>query len=205
MPSFADGYESRGRSLPVHIGRLLAVAALVAGCATVSPYDEVIDKGIIEFAEQFNTFVKNMGDAGGKQEGTYDANTRTYNALESKLDVLIARASAASDGKGCKVEKKIHERLERILQSGIPPELKSESTDSSGNADGCNARLLVLVRKQLDTVREIHKTSDRCQSPSGQISCLRRATAATALKIANQSINAVSVVESAKKNMTREN
>ena len=185
--------------------RMVAMAVFLAGCAVVSPYDEVIDKGIVEFAEQFNTFVKNMADAGGKQEGTYEANTRTYNTLESKLDVLIARASAASDGKACKVEKKIYERLGRILQDSIPLELKSESTDPSGNADGCNARLLVLVKKQLETVREIHKTSDKCPSPTGQISCLRRATTATALKIANQSINAVSVVESAKKNLTREN
>ena len=51
----------------------------------------------------------------------------------------------------------------------------------------------------------IHRTSDKCSSASGQISCLRRATAATALKIANQSINAVSIVESAKKNLTGEN
>jgi len=185
--------------------RTVAMAVFLLGCAVVSPYDEVIDKGIVEFAEQFNAFVKNMGDAGGKQEGTYEANTRAYNALEAKLDVLIARASTASDGKGCKVEKRIYERLGRILEDSIPPELKSDSTDSTGNADGCNARLLVLVRKQLDTVREIHRTSDKCSSASGQISCLRRATAATALKIANQSINAVSIVESAKKNLTGEN
>src|SRR6266540_284281 len=191
MQCCVEESASRGLSLAARVGRSLALAVFLAGCAAVSAYDEVIDRGIIEFAEQFNAFVKNMGDAGGKREGTYEANTRTYNALESKLDVLIARASAASDGKGCKVERKIYERLARILQDGVPPELKSESTDASGNADGCSARLLVLVRKQLDTVREIHRTSDKCQSPSGQISCLRRATAATALKIANQSIDAV--------------
>jgi len=94
---------------------VLAIMLVLSGCSgikLVSDYDEVIDKGITEFAEQFNTHVKNMGDLAGTEEGTYDANLRTYNALESKLDVLIARASSASEGKGCKLEKKIYDRVE---------------------------------------------------------------------------------------------
>ena len=75
---------------------VLAAVVFLGGCAgikLVSDYDEVIDKGITEFAEQFNTHVKNMGDLAGTPDGTYDANLKIYNALESKLDVMIARAS----------------------------------------------------------------------------------------------------------------
>jgi hypothetical protein len=179
----------------------LALAVLAAACATVSPYDEVIDKGIVDFAEQLNTFVKNMADAAGKPEGTYDANTKTYNALDSKLDVLIARASAASDGKACKIEAKFYDRISRLLGDQIPAELKGASGSASGDANSCNAVLLEKVKQQLSDIREIHKTTDKCRSASGEISCLRPATAGTALKIANQSINAVSVVEAAKKNL----
>jgi hypothetical protein len=183
---------------------LLAVAILLATSCTsirlVSTYDEVIDKGIIDFAEQFNTFVKNMGDAAGKEEGTYDANSKTYNALSSKLDVLIARAASASDGKGCKVETKIYERIDKIMQDKMPSELKQAGQNPNGNEEGCNEKLLVLVQSQLETVKEIHKTSDKCGTSQGtQVSCLRPATVKSILKIANQSINAVSVVETAKK------
>lgn len=180
-------------------GAAALALAVLAACVVVSPYDEVIDKGIVDFAEQLNTFVKNMADAAGKPDGTYEANTRTYNALDSKLDVLIARADIASDGQGCKVEKKVYDRISQIMAAQMPPELKDAPDTSSGNADGCNSKLLRLVKEQLATIRQIHATTDKC-GPS-QISCLRPATAGTALKIANQSINAVSVVEAAKRRL----
>lgn len=174
---------------------------LLCGCTSiklVSDYDEVIDKGITEFAEQLNTHVKNMGDLAGKPDGTYDSNLKTYNALDSKLDVMIARASAASEGKGCKLEKKIFKRVKLLLKDNIPVEINSSDTVSKGDSGGCNERLLVLVKNQLSSIEKIHKESDKCGDKQ-DISCLRPATAKTALSIANQSINAVSIVETAKK------
>lgn len=180
----------------------LALAAVVflGGCAgikLVSDYDEVIDKGITEFAEQFNTHVKNMGDLAGTPDGTYDVNLKTYNALESKLDVMIARASAASEGTGCKLEKKVFDRVKNLLTNDMPAEMQSSDTTQTGNSNGCNERLLVLVKKQLSWVKEIHRDHDKCGEKN--LTCLRPATSKTALSIANQSINAVSVVETAKK------
>lgn len=177
---------------------LLAAIVLLGGCAgtrLASNYDEVIDRGITEFAEQFNTHVKNMGDLAGTPAGTYEANRGTYNALDSKLDVLIARASTASEGKGCRLEQKVFVRIKALLNDDMPPQLASDSESENGNPDGCNARLLILVKTQLTFVREIHSDSDKC----GALSCLRPATAKTALRIANQSISAVSVVEAAKR------
>lgn len=177
----------------------IATVVFLSGCAgikLVSDYDEVIDKGITEFAEQFNTHVKNMGDLAGTPEGTFDANLKTYNALDSKLDVMIARASSASEGKGCKMEKRIFDRVKSLLKNNMPAEMQSNNI-ASGNSEGCNGRLLVLVKEQLSSVKEIHRDSDRCGEKN--LSCLRPATSKTALSIANQSINAVSVVETAKK------
>lgn len=179
---------------------VLAIMLVLSGCSgikLVSDYDEVIDKGITEFAEQFNTHVKNMRDLAGTEEGTYDANLRTYNALESKLDVLIARASSASEGKGCKLEKKIYDRVESSFRGTLPAELQADTNSESGDSSGCNEKLLVLVKKQLSDIRKIHRDIDKCGEK--ELSCLRPATAKTALKIANQSINAVSIVEIAKK------
>jgi len=179
---------------------LLVTLFCFSGCAgtqLISRYDEVIDRGIMEFAERFNTHVKNMADFAGKPEGTYEANLTTYNGLESKLDVLITRASAFSDGEGCALEKKVFDRVKTIMKTDLPAGIQLAETGSSGTVDGCNERLLTLVKQQLAAIRTIHKETDKCGNSN--LSCLRPATAKTALAIANQSINAVAVVETAKK------
>jgi hypothetical protein len=196
-----EAIEMTGRRLKT-IMRQWGIPVLLAGfflggCTgirLISDYDEVIDRGTIEFAEQFNTHVRNMGDLAGTQQGTFRNNRQTYNALESKLDVLIARASAASEGKGCKLENKVFDRISALFQNRIPAGMQPGDV---GNAEGCNARLLTLVKEQLLLVKTIHKETDKCGAQ--HLSCLRPATAKTALEIANQSINAVSIVEAAKK------
>lgn len=173
-------------------------ATLILGCGTVkfvSDYDEVLDKGITEFSEQLNTHIKNMAELGGKPEGTYEATFKTYNALESKIEILIARASAASEGKTCKLESKMFKKISDVLKTSIPPELQQGSNATVATESACNARLLILVENQLSSIREIHKTADKCNG----ISCIRPATAKDAMAIANQSITAVSIVEAAKK------
>jgi hypothetical protein len=182
---------------------VLAAALLLGGCPwqqIVSPYDEVIDKGIVEFYEEFNLFVKDVADAAGKPEGTYDANTRKYNALDTKLDVLILRASSRSQGEGCKLEAKVYEKVAKLLPNDLPAEVRPEGQKAGGDANACNTRLLELVKRQLDSIRRIHSTTDKCGPKGQEISCLRRATSKDALAIANQSITAVSVVEAAKRN-----
>lgn len=179
---------------------LIAIAVMVVGCSgikLVSDYDEVIDKGIQEFAEKFNTHVKNMADMAGTQDGTYEANLKNYNALESKLEVLIARASATSTGVGCKLENKVYEKVRKALHNNVPAGIHSEESTPPTDSVGCNEKLLTLVNDQLSFIREIHKDKEQCGIDN--MTCLRPAAAKTALSIANQSINAVSIVETAKK------
>lgn len=163
----------------------------------ISPYDDILDRGVVSFSEQLNAFVKNMGDLGGTPEGAYEANRKTYNALEAKLDTLIWRAASASQGHGCKLEQKLYVHIRGILQNDLPPELQPDAAAEKGNTDGCNEWLLVLVKRQLELIKEIHRSTDKCGKQN--LSCLRPATVKTALQIVNQSINAVSVVETAKK------
>lgn len=183
---------------------LAGLALLLAGCVApqlVSPYDETIDRGIVAFYEDFNVFIKDLGDLAGRPEGTYEANARKYNALETKLDVLILRASSASEGKGCRMESRLYEKVTRILGSEMPAELRAAAQRPEGDLEGCNTRLLELVKAQLNDIRHIHAELDKCRGEAGrELSCLRKATSQTALKIANQSINAVAVVEAAKRN-----
>jgi hypothetical protein len=169
---------------------------LLVGCSyrLVTPYDEVLDKGVTEFAEQLNSHVKNMADLGGKPEGTYDANVSTYNALDSKLNLLIDRATAESNGTGCKLEGKLLDQLHKKLGDKIPSVLVG---GVASNDSGCNERLLVLVKLQLAEIENIHKSLDKCGT--GNVSCLRPATSKSALDITNQSIRAVLIVEAAKR------
>jgi hypothetical protein len=138
-----------------------------------------------------------MAELAGTPDGTYETNFKTYNALESKLDVMISRASIAAEGQSCKLQKRAHDKIKDLLKDNIPAELASSDTATTGNENGCNEKLLILVKQQLSLVREIHKTTDKCGDKN--LSCLRPTTSKTALSIANQSINAVSVVEAAKK------
>jgi len=177
---------------------ILVAIAFLGGCSGkhASKYDGVIGEGIAEFSEQFNTHMKNMIDLAGTPDGTYKANRKTYNALESKLDVMITRASVASGGKGCKLKKKVYGRVESLFKDGIPSEMK-RSTNRHGNPDGCNEKLLALVKEQLSHVKKVHRDAYQCGKK--RLSCLRPTTARTTLNLVNQSIDAVSVIEAAKK------
>ena len=140
------------------MNRALLIAAavlLLGGCPNffLSPYDPVLDKGIMEFREQFNAFVASAGELAGKPDGTYEASIKTYAALDAKIDALIGRAASGAEGKGCKLDRKLYEKIERIVQTDMPPDLRPEGQKKEGSAAGCNEKLLVLVKAQLPRVR----------------------------------------------------
>lgn len=180
---------------------IIAGCALVSACGTirlVSDYDEVIDKGVADFTEKLGAHIKNMGELAGKPEGTYDATLKVYNELDSKLDTLISRATNGADGKGCKLQGDALIKIKGILKAQTPSELQDGPDATPATANACSSRLLVLVKQQLGDIREIHKSTDKC-GPQNNVSCIRNATAGTALAIATQSANAVAIVESTKK------
>ncbi|NTS76293.1 hypothetical protein HR060_05370 [Catenovulum sp. SM1970] len=179
---------------------LALMVLMLSACVSVeyvTPYDPVIDNGIREYKESINTLAKNLGDQAGTEAGTYEANLAHYNALESKIDLLIERANLQSAGRGCRLAEGISAQLAKVAPE---PMIQTEEGDSYG----CTERLLVLVKDQLDLLQNIHQSADKCNamaSPRGtKISCLRATTSKAAMKITNQSINAVWVVETAKKN-----
>lgn len=192
---------------------LIALVLLFTGCTTVqfvSPYDEVIDNGLKEYKESINTLAKNLADNAGKKEGTYQENVEKYNALESKIDLLIDRASIQSAGKGCKLTADLAAKVSKIMGDNMPQEgVKNKNGDSYG----CTERLLSMIKSQLVSLQQIHETTDKCeavgilqddQGEPEEVSCLRPATSSTAMKITNQSINAAWVVETAKKSKGEE-
>ena len=204
------------------ISYLLAILLVVVSCKVqlVSPYDQEIESGIIEFKEELNVFVKKMENAGGTEAGTFDSNKDTYAELETKIDILVDRASLKSTG-SCKLPTKVTTRLNTIVQKEIDklkvetnPNAASETILDSqktlidaqltpspdGNSYGCSERLLELVKNQLVLLKQLHAVKS-CNNNS--ISCLNKAEANDALNLINISINAVWIVEEAKKG-TRE-
>lgn len=179
------------------VGILLALSTCKV--QFVSSYDEVIDNGLKEYKEDLNTFVKNMIDLGGTQQGTYEANKLKYNELESKIDLLIDRASLHSTG-SCRLTTDLSEKIINIMGEKIPPEVMPENQSKKGNSYGCTERLLILIRDQLVVLKEIHENTDKCTDENGnQISCIRSATGPIIMSISNQSIDAAWVVETTKK------
>jgi hypothetical protein len=179
----------------------IALATIVTACGPirlVSDYDEVIDRGIAEFTELLGAHVKNMAELAGKPEGTYASTLKTYNSLDSKLDVLIFRARNGSDGKGCKLQSDVFSKIQALLKDMTPPALTHGSDASASSANECSSRLLDLVKLQLADIRKIHADVDKC-GPQVDVSCLRPAASKDALSITMQAANAVSVVEAAKK------
>lgn len=187
---------------------LVFLVFILSACGTVqfvSPYDEMIDNGIKEYKESINTLAKNLSDKAGEKEGTYEENQTKYNALEAKIDLLIDRASLQASGKGCKLATNIADRVSEIMGDKLPPEAQQKDP---GDSYGCTEKLLILVKEQLFLLQKIHENTGKCtaigitQDENGQpdkVSCLRPATSSTAMKITNQSVNAVWVVETAKK------
>lgn len=187
---------------------LMVIVLFITGCKTVqfvSPYDEVIDNGLADYKESINTLAKNLADNAGKEEGTYEENKETYNALEAKIDLLIDRAAIHSSGKGCKLPDDLSKRVTNIMGGSLPT---GSTKKDKGDSYGCTQLLLIMVKQQLASLQLIHKTTDTCK-PIGiqqdeavkpmRVSCLRPATSKTAMKITNQSINAAWVIETAKK------
>ena len=180
---------------------LYAFLFLFSSCKVqiVTPYDQVIDNGLSEYKEELNIFVKNMADSGGTEEGTFELNKQTYNELETQIELLIDRAKIQSTG-SCKLSTELTSKVVDIMNDNIPIELTNVKTHKDGNSFGCTEKLLVLIKKQLDFLKEIHSTTDKCKNEQNEnISCVRPATAKSVLDISNQSINAAWVVETAKK------
>ncbi len=198
---------------PVRI--FLFSLVILVGCRVqlVTPYDPVIEDGIIEFKENINLFVKKMVIRGGTEAGKYENNRESYAELETSIDLLIDRASIKSTG-ACQLATKQSERLNNLLNDQVE-KLKNKlpgasaqidamrtqinaqtSTSGDGNSYGCTERLLMLVKNQLLLLQELHKVPS-CSSPP--VSCLNQSEADQAIALINISINAVWVVEEAKK------
>jgi hypothetical protein len=179
---------------------LFALASCLGTFRLVTPYDEVLDYGLSDYRERLNAFARDVADKAGKPEGTFDANKPRYNELESKVDGLVARARLQGGMHACRLPAGVLQEVLALAGAELPPEVKRDPPPADGNAFGCTVRLLELVHAQLGLLMQIHAQTDKCAGADGtSLSCLRPATAQTALRISNQSIDAALIVETAKR------
>jgi|GEM_PF-2238075 len=185
---------------------LIITSILLLSCKVtlVVPYDEVIDNGLKEYKEEINTFIKSMGDLSGTNEGTYNHNKLKYNYLESKIDVLIDRASIQSTT-SCQLIEDVSNKIQKVMGQHYPAgfaTVEKKREVENGNSYSCIKKLLELIRQQQDLIEQTHSSTDTCLDSNGNsISCIRTTTSNSILKIINQSIDAAWVVETAKKNL----
>lgn len=178
-----------------------ALAFALAGCALFrppEPYDEILDQGMMEFAEALNVQMATAGMFAGTEDGTYQANEKGYAALDAKLLVLIGRSSAMSAGADCAVPERVAQKVGDLLAPAAATVDAPAGGQGPKSAEACTTKLLRDVQRQLDDIKHLHRDLDRC-GPQLDLSCLRPQTAASALSAANRSLNAAIVVERAKK------
>jgi hypothetical protein len=75
---------------------LLMLVVALAGCSVrlIQPYDEVIEKTVTDFYEDFLRFTTTIG----RTRGTFADNRGFYDEWPPKLKTLTARAIAANPG-----------------------------------------------------------------------------------------------------------
>ena len=191
---------------------------VITGCSSLSlvePYDVVIDKGLMEFSEDFHAFTKTMVDLRGTHAGTYEANIATYNQLDAKIDVLISRTALSASGKGCSIPKKLKDHIKSLLRSSdtAAPTVQIPVMEKGGNSYGCTNIMLRNIKLQMPLIREIHQTGDTCTEKTKpgidakaavskqQLSCLRENAIKSIVAIMDQTINAAWFVETSKKKL----
>jgi hypothetical protein len=133
---------------------LLMLVVALAGCSVrlIQPYDEVIEKTVTDFHEDFLRFTTTMG----RTRGTFADNRGFYDKWQPKLKTMTARAIAANPGGKCPGT----ENYGGLLPQGVTA-ARAAAPPAGGRADGaqtgdCTAQLLQLLEDQLDDFAKFH-------------------------------------------------
>lgn len=134
---------------------LLFVLALSA-CSTVtliSPYDEKLEAGVTQYAQDLSSFLVKMQAANGTAAGKYENNIDFYATQTGLLDGLILRAEAQDTGVGCLLTGKAI----KILGDKLPAALRPKPGQTTGTPEGCSLMMVKNIKAQLGIIANIHK------------------------------------------------
>lgn len=146
----------------------LASAALLAACAVqlVTPYDEVIDNGLMTFNQDYLQFMAGIEQNVPSEDASYASNTSFYNAQQAAIGTLVQRAKASDPDGSCGSGSLTTEAVQRVDSIVLPDAAKTDQPPPVGS---CTAILLTYIQEQLTDSACFHQaiygqTSPTCEA-----------------------------------------
>lgn len=146
----------------------LASAVLLAACAVqlVTPYDEVIDDGLMSFNQDFLQFMSGIKENVPSEDASYASNTSFYNAQQAAIATLVQRAQASDPGGSCRSSAITADAVQRVDSIVLPDAAKTDQPPPVGS---CTTILLTYIQEQLTDTACFHQaiygqTSTACES-----------------------------------------
>jgi hypothetical protein len=145
----------------------LASAVLLAACAVqlVTPYDEVIDDGLMSFNQDFLQFMAGIKENVPSEEASYANNVSFYNAQQAAIGTLVQRARASDPDGSCRSTALTLDAVQRVDSIVLPNEAQTSQPPPAGS---CTTILLTYIQEQLTDTACFHQaiygqTSTTCQ------------------------------------------
>jgi hypothetical protein len=144
----------------------LASAVLLAACAVqlVTPYDEVIDDGLMSLNQDFLQFMARIKENVPSEEASYASNVSFYNAQQAAIGTLVQRAKASDPDGSCRSTSLTLDAVQRVDSIVLPDEAKTAPPP----AGSCTTILLTYIQEQLTDTACFHQaiygeTSTTCE------------------------------------------
>jgi hypothetical protein len=145
----------------------LASALLLAACAVqlVTPYDEVIDDGLMTFNRDFLQFMAGIKENVPSEDASYASNTSFYNAQQAAIATLVQRSKASDPGGSCTSSSITQSAVQRVDAIVLPDAAKTAPPP----AGSCTTILLTYIQEQLTDTACFHQavygqTAATCES-----------------------------------------
>jgi hypothetical protein len=146
----------------------IASATLLAACAVqlVTPYDEVIDDGLMSFNQDFLRFMAGIKENVPSEDASYASNTSFYNAQQAAIATLVQRSKAIDPGGSCRSTSVTQEAVQRVDSIVLPDGAKTDQPPPTGS---CTTILLTYIQEQLTDTACFHQaiygqTSTTCEA-----------------------------------------
>jgi hypothetical protein len=146
----------------------LTFVVLLAACAVqlVTPYDEVIDDGLMSFNQEFLQFMARIKENVPGEDASYASNTSFYNAQQAAIATLVQRAEASAPRGSCAETALTDQAVQRVDTIVLPGRGKTDQPPPTGS---CTTILLTYVQEQLTDTACFHQaiygqTSTECEA-----------------------------------------
>lgn len=147
---------------------MVASAIALAACAVqlVTPYDEVIDDGLMRFNQDYLAFMAGIEENVPSEDASYASNTSFYNTQQAAIATLVQRAKASDPDGTCARSPLTLGEAERVGSIVLPDAAKSDQPPPTGS---CTTILLTEIQEQLTDSACFHQaiygqTSPDCEA-----------------------------------------